>query len=129
MVYLLPAGPLLTPFHSLASHACSFTQVELLARYLQTAMEAAATAAEAATAAARSGSGGGAPPRRGTPPPLELALRLAPGERLILGDGRVFGAGSVAAGALRTMEVGLQARAQAYPGGGLKVSLGVGHVD
>ena len=105
------------------------TQVELLARYLQTAVEAAATAAEAATAAAGSGSGGGAPPRRGAPPPLGLALRLAPGERLILGDGRVFGAGGVAAGALRTMEVGLQARAEAYPGGGLKVSLGVGYGD
>ena len=71
---------------------------------------------------------GGAPPRHGAPPPLELALRLAPGEPLLgWEDGRPLGGDSMAR-ALRTMEVGLQARAEAYPWGGLKVSLGVGHV-
>ena len=71
---------------------------------------------------------GGAPPRHGAPPPLELALRLSPEEaRFGWEDGRPHAADSMAR-ALRTMEVGLQARAEAYPWGGLKVSLGVGHV-
>ena len=55
-------------------------------------------------------------------------MKLAPGERLFCWEeGRFFEAGSMA-GALRTMESGLQALAETYSGGALKVSLGVGHM-
>ena len=84
----------------------------------------AAASATAATAA----SGGVAPGHTALTPPLELVLLLAPQERLFCMEaGRFFEAGSMA-GALRMMEAGLQAVAGAYPGGGLKVSLRVGHV-
>ena len=50
-------------------------------------------------------------------------MKLAPGERLFCWEeGRFFEAGSMA-GALRTMESGLQALAETYSGGALKVSL------
>ena len=89
-------------------------------------LRAAAEAAAAATAAA---SGGVAPAGHASlAPPLELALLLAPQERLFcMEEGRFFEAGSVA-GALRMLEAGLQVLAEAHSGGCLRVTLRVGHV-
>ena len=99
--------------------------MEAVARGLRAAAEAAAVAATAAAAA----SGGVAPAGHASlAPPLELALLLAPQERLFCMEaGRFFEAGSVA-GALRTMEAGLQALAEAHSGGSLRVTLRVGQV-
>ena len=104
------------------SPAGSFTQAEALARSLRTAT--------AATVAAAVGLGSrGAPPCHGGRfPPLELALLLAPEERLFCREEfLLFGVLSMA-GALKTMEAELQALVAAHSGGGLNVSLRVGHV-